>query len=139
MNISTLQKSVCQNRSICLQVCLFYSIHNRAPFFRYWQCYLCVIVRYSSVKNSSSAYKALIFILLKLGYVCWGSPDEHFAVCPTSAGQKTTEIHGVEVDQSSSTIFRSHDGRKCPIFLMISFLYLSSLMQDKFISCETIG
>ena len=62
-------------------------------------------MRYSSVKNSSSAYKALIFILLKLRYVCWGSPDEHFAVCPTSAGRKTTEIHGVEVGQSSSTIF----------------------------------
>ena len=59
------------------------------------------IVCYSSVKNSSSAYKAHIFMLLKLCYICWGSPDEHFAVCPTSATRKTTEIHGVEVDQSS--------------------------------------
>ena len=62
-------------------------------------------MHYSSVINSISAYKAHIFILLKLRYICWGSPDEHFAVCPTSAGRKTTEIHGTEVDQSSNTIF----------------------------------
>ena len=85
----------------------FDAIHITAhrPFFQYWQCYLCMIVCYSSVKNSSRAYKAHIFILLKLCYICWGSPDEHFAVCPKSAGRKTMEIHGVEVDQSSSTIF----------------------------------
>ena len=85
-------------------------------------------MRYSSVKNSSSAYKALKFILLKLRYVCWGSPDEHFAVCPTSAGRKTTEIHGVEVDQSSSTIFSHMTARNVRFFLMISFLYLSSFI-----------
>ena len=101
--------------------------------------FISVIVSYSSVKNSSSAYKALIFILLKLRYVCWGSPDEHFAVCPTSAGRKTKEIHGVEVDQCSSTIFGHMTAGNVRFFLMISFLYLSSLMQDKFISCETIG
>ena len=67
------------------------------------------------------------------------SPDEHFAVCPKSAGRKTTEIHGVEVDQSSSTIFGHMVAGNVRFFLMISFLYLSSLMQDKFISCEAIG
>ena len=59
--------------------------------------YLCVIVCYSSVKNSSSAKKAHIFRLLKLGYICWGSPDEHFAVGPKRSGRKTTEIYGVEL------------------------------------------
>ena len=49
------------------------------------------------------------------------------------------EIHGIEVDQSSSTIFGHMAAGNVRFFLMISFLYLSSLMQDKFISCETIG
>ena len=103
LNISTHQKSVCQNRSICLPGLCIDAIHitTHRQFFRYWQCYLCLIVHYSSVKNS----KAHIFILLKLCYICWGSPEEHFAVCLKRAGRKTKEIQGVEVDQSSSTIF----------------------------------
>ena len=54
-------------------------------------------------------------------------------------GRKTREMHGVEVDQSSSTIFGHMTAGNVRFFLMISFLYLSSLMQDKFFSCETIG
>ena len=80
-----------------------------------------------------------IFRLLKLRCICWGSPDEHFAIGPKRSGRKTTEIHGVEFDKSSSTIFSHMVAGNVRFFLMISFLYLSSLMQDKFISSEMIG
>ena len=84
---------------------------------------------------------SLIFRLLKLHNICWGSPGEHLAVGPRKYCRKIMEKHTLEVDQSSSTIF----GRMVAgnvhffYFLMISCLYLSSLMQAKHISCGMIG
>ena len=85
--------------------------------------------------------KFAIFRLLNLHYICRGSPCKHLVISSTEFCQEITALHGLEVEQFSSTIFWSHGGRKCPIFLMISFLYiyLSSLMQAKNISCGMIG
>ena len=77
---------------------------------------------------------------LKLHNICWGSQSEHLAVGPTRSRRKITEIHGLEVDQSSSTIFSHIVARNILLSLMIiSFLYFSSLMQAKNISSGTIG
>ena len=62
-------------------------------------------MHYGNLKNSSSAKKRIIYLDYK-NYTIFvgGSPGEHFAVGSRS-GRKITEIHGLEVDNSSSRIF----------------------------------
>ena len=59
---------------------------------------------------------SLIFRLLKLHNICWGSPGEHLAVGPRKYRRKIMEKHALEVDQSSSTIFGRMVARNVQFF-----------------------